>query len=227
MAAIVRVLLVEDEALVARGMAAILSRQRGVDVVGNVTSRAAALIALDEGAEVDVIVTDVMLQDRPDGLDLVSDVNRRPRHPPVLLLSSYGEPWMYEAALQAGALGYLLKGANLEELVSAIRNVAAGITVFPATALRERFATKLPSRREREIMRLVADGCGNLEIGARLGIKDKTVESHLTRLFARYEVLSRTELAFLAARQGWIGTSPWHRIVGRAEGRNEQADRGQ
>jgi DNA-binding NarL/FixJ family response regulator len=146
-----------------------------------------------------------MLGSEPGGLILLDVLTSCSRRPPVLLLSSFDEPWMYASALRGGALGYVLKGASLQELMTAIRSVAAGVAVFPAAALRDRYANRLPSPRERDIMRLVADGFGNGEIGGRLGIKEKTVESHLTRLFARYGVGSRTELALLASRQGWIG----------------------
>jgi DNA-binding NarL/FixJ family response regulator len=204
-APLIRILLVEDEALVRRGVAELLSRQPDLRVVADVATSAAALDVLDDGPQIDVVVADVMLEGRPAGLELLAEVGRRPAHPPVLLLSSYGEPWMYGTALRAGALGYVLKGGTLDELTSAIRNVAAGVAVFPTAALRDRHAGRLPSPREREIMGLVADGMANGEIGARLGISDRTVESHLARLFARYDVGSRTELALLAAHQGWIG----------------------
>jgi DNA-binding NarL/FixJ family response regulator len=160
---------------------------------------------MDGSTCVDDIVQYVKIGSEPACQSMLYTINGRPNRPPVLLLSSFDEPWMYSTAVRGGALGYVLKGASLEELTSAIRSVAAGVAVFPAAALRNRFASRLPSPREREIMYLVAEGFGNGEIGGRLGIKEKTVESHLTRLFARYGVGSRTELALLASKQGWIG----------------------
>lgn len=205
MDSLINILLLEDENVVRQGVGGLLSRQAGLKVVADVANEAEALAVLDCGTPVDVIVADVMIGTEPGGLNMLDTLSTRANRPPVLLLSSYDEPWMYASALRAGALGYVLKGASLEELTSAIRKVAAGVAVFPAAALRNRYATRLPSPREREIMRLVAEGFGNGEIGGRLGIKEKTVESHLTRLFARYGVGSRTELAMLASRQGWIG----------------------
>lgn len=202
---LVRLLLLEDETLVRQGPGGLIGRQPGFQVVAAVCSLAEATDVIDSGRAIDVVVADVMLGAEPGGLKLLDLLNGHPNKPPVLLLSSYDEPWMYSTALKGGALGYVLKGASLEELTSAIRSVAAGIAVFPAAALRDKYASRLPSERERDIMRLVADGLGNGEIGGRLGIKEKTVESHLTRLFARYSVGSRTELAMLASRQGWIG----------------------
>jgi DNA-binding NarL/FixJ family response regulator len=203
--ALINILLLEDENLVRQGVGGVVARQKGLRVLAEASTVNEALAVLDSCAEIDVVVADVMLGSEPGGLYLLEALNSRPTRPPVLLLSSYDEPWMYASALRGGALGYMLKGASLNELTSAIRSVAAGVAVFPAAALRDRYAARLPSPREREIMRLVADGFGNGEIGGRLGIKEKTVESHLTRLFARYGVGSRTELALLASKQGWIG----------------------
>lgn len=205
METVIRILLLEDERVVRQGLGELLSRQEGVEVVADADTVDGALAALDTSTEVDIIVADVMLQEEAGGLDLLKILRERETHPPVLLLSSYGEPWLYSTALRGGALGYVLKGASLGELLSAIRSVAAGVAVFPAAALRNRFSQRAPSPREREVMGLVAEGLANSEIGARLGIKEKTVESHLTRLFARYAVGTRTELAMLASRQGWIG----------------------
>lgn len=201
----ISILLLEDESVVRQALSELLSRQEGLTVAADVATIDQALAILDRNAPIDVIVADVMIEEEAGGLDLLAALRKRESHPPVLFLSSYGEPWLYRSALRGGALGYVLKGAGLAELVSAIRGVAAGVAVFPAAALRDLFGVRAPSPREREIMRLVAEGFGNGEIGARLGIKLKTVESHLTRLFTRYAVTTRTELALLASKQGWIG----------------------
>jgi len=201
----IRILLVEDERVIRQGLEELLSRQEGMSVVAAVGGAQGALDSIASGMSVDIVVSDVMIGDQPEGLDLAGALGARHPSPPVLLLSSFGEPWMYSAALRAGALGYVLKGAGLAEVVSAIRSVVAGTAVFPAAAIRDPLGERQPSTREREVTRLVADGLSNGEIGGRLGIKEKTVESHLTRLFARYGVGTRTELALLASRQGWIG----------------------
>lgn len=202
---VIRVILLEDESVIRQSIAELLGRQPGFEVAAAVATVGEVLQTLDAKTAVDVIVADVMLDDRPGGLDLLAAVRQRGSCPPVLLLSSYGEPWLYGSAIRGGALGYVLKGTSLDELKSAIRSVAAGIAVFPAAALRDRMGQRAPSPRECEIMCLVSEGFANGEIGGRLGIKEKTVESHLTRLFARYGVGTRTELALLASRQGWTG----------------------
>lgn len=207
---VTRILLLEDESMIRQGVSELLAREPTLVVVAAVGTVSAALEIIDASDAIDVVVADVMIDEEIGGIRLLAEMRMRASHPPILLLSSYGEPWLYSSAIRGGALGYVLKGSTLVELVSAIRSVAGGVAVFPAAALRDRFMQRAPSSREQEIMRLVAEGFGNGEIGARLEIKEKTVESHLTRLFARYEVGTRTELALLASRQGWIG----RRLVG-------------
>ena len=95
--------------------------------------------------------------------------------------------------------------ATIEQICSAIETVAAGGTAFPAAARRAASdALRVPTPRELEIVALVADGLSNAEIGERLSLRVKTVESQLRRLFDRYDLASRTALVRLAARQGWI-----------------------
>jgi DNA-binding NarL/FixJ family response regulator len=91
------------------------------------------------------------------------------------------------------------------EILEAVRTVAGGGTAFSASMLRAiRSAPRRPSDREIEVLALVCAGASNDEVGAQLGVTEKTVESHLRRLFDRYGVLSRTELAVLSLREGWV-----------------------
>jgi DNA-binding NarL/FixJ family response regulator len=120
--------------------------------------------------------------------------------PAVVVLTSYDYPQYADAALRLGASGFVVKTAPTAELLDAIRRAAAGGLAYgvrPGTGV-------LLSAREREVLRLVVDGASNDEIGARLGISSRTVESHLRRLFERLSVASRTELAGRALREGWL-----------------------
>lgn len=102
-----------------------------------------------------------------------------------------------------------MKTAEIGAILDAVRTVAAGGTVFSASALRAvRTAPRRPSDRELEVLHLICAGTSNDEAAMRLGLSEKTVESHLRRLFDRYGVLSRTELAVLAVREGWVGEAP-------------------
>lgn len=154
----------------------------------------------------DVVLCDVQLAGEAEGLRLVERLAvGGTTRPPVILLSSFDAPALLRAAFEKGAAGYVVKTAEVDAILAAVRTVAAGGTAFSADALRAvRTAPRRPSDRELEVLALVCGGASNDEIGAALGLSEKTVESHLRRLFDRYGVLSRTELAVLAVREGWV-----------------------
>jgi len=121
------------------------------------------------------------------------------------MLSGFDQPSLIRAAFERGAAGYLVKTADIDEILAAIRVVAAGGTAFSATAIRSvRSATRRPSDREIQVIGLISAGASNAEAAAILDLSEKTIESHLRRMFDRYGVLSRTELAVLAMREGWV-----------------------
>jgi two-component system response regulator DevR len=166
--------------------------------------------AVELASRIDVLVCDMNLADGAEGLRVLREIHdpRRPRHgdpPAVLFLSGFGHPSLIRAALDGGASGYLDKSADLPEIIDAVRTLAAGGTAYSAVALRDsRDARRRPSDREIQVLELVVEGATNAEVGAALGLSEKTVESHLRRLFDRYGVLSRTELAVLAIDEGWV-----------------------
>jgi len=121
--------------------------------------------------------------------------------------SDYRSPQYAEAALRLGASGFLLKTAPIVELLDAIRRAAAGGLACSVRPRSGAAVTRI-SGRELDVVRLVVDGRSNDEIAARLGIGPKTVESHLRRLFERFDLASRTELATRALREGWLEVPP-------------------
>ena len=129
--------------------------------------------------------------------------------PAIIVLTAYDYPQYAEAALRLGAAGFVLKTSPLPELVDAIRRVAAGGMAFSVRPTSAGLARLSP--REHDVVRLVADGRTNDEIGAALKIGSKTVETHLARLFERLSVASRTELAMRAVREGWLDVPPGER----------------
>jgi DNA-binding NarL/FixJ family response regulator len=154
---------------------------------------------------VDVLVCDVQLDGQAEGLRLLELARRAPGRPAILLLSGFGHGSVIRAAIEAGASGYLDKSADLASIIDAVRTVAAGGTVFRAVDLDLlRSAPRRPSERELAVITGVASGATNAELARLLGVSEKTVESHLHRLFDRYGALSRTELAVLALNEGWI-----------------------
>ena len=194
----IRVGVIDDHAVVRDGTAALLEREPDIEIVGVAATLASAEALL--GLAPDVLVVDVRLGEE-NGFDLVRDVAAS-GGPAIVILSAFDYPQYVDAALRLGASGYVLKTAPFDDLVHAIRQVAAGgvaYSVRPSPVGQRRL-----SPREVEVVALVVEGRSNDEIAARLGISVKTVESHLTRIFERVDVGSRTELAIRAMREGWL-----------------------
>ncbi|MBA2381117.1 MAG: response regulator transcription factor [Chloroflexi bacterium] len=207
----IRLAIVDDHPAIAAAIEAAIGGRDDLRLVGTATSATAALDLVTRTGP-DVVVCDLWLDGEPAGLDilaaLTSGVTGQPV-PRVLVLSGFDQPSFLRAAFEGGAAGYVSKSSPVEAIVSAIEAVAAGETMFPPVTLRAlRDAPRRPSARELGAIRLLARGASNDEIAVGLGISIKTVESHLRRLFGRYGVLSRTELAMLAVREGWLGTDP-------------------
>jgi len=210
--AVIRLVVIDDHPAIAAAIdAALRGRpELGIELVGSATTTTEGL-ALVIQLRPDVVVCDLWIDGAPTGLDALAALTDPTRRPPVrvLVLSGLDQPSFLRAAFEGGAAGYLSKGSSVETITETILTVARGGTAFPAMTLRAlREAPRRPSDRELGAIRLVARGASNDEIAAGLGISIKTVESHLRRLFGRYGVLSRTELAMLAVREGWLGVEP-------------------
>jgi DNA-binding NarL/FixJ family response regulator len=216
--------------VVGEGTAAILRAQPDMDVVSVAPSLETAREAgLFDRQQVDVVLLDIRLG-ADSGLRALSQAGaggagasgagaggaRGPsdappfgepgERPAIIVLTAYDYPQYAEAALRLGAAGFVLKTAPLPELVDAIRRVAAGGLAFSVRPTSAGLARLSP--REHDVVRLVADGRTNDEIGSALKIGSKTVETHLARLFERLGVASRTELAIRAVREGWLDVPP-------------------
>ena len=202
----IRLVVVDDHPAIA---AAIRAAIRGRDDIALVATASTALEAPEvvATAKPDVVVCDLWLDGQPGGLDVLAQiVAGGTAAARVLVLSGFDQPSFLRAAFEGGAAGYVSKAAPVEEIVDAVLAVAAGESRFPDVTLRAlRDAPRRPSERELAAIRLLAQGSSNDEIAVGLGISIKTVESHFRRLFGRYGVLSRTELAMLAVREGWLG----------------------
>lgn len=204
----IRIVLADDHPVVRTGLRAMLSGDPDLDVIGE------AATPDDVVALTSDLVPDVVLMDLQFGTDQTgADATRRIRalnHPPaVLVLTNYDTDSDILGAVEAGASGYLLKDAPIEELIAAIRAAAAGETALaPAIAgrLLARMRSPQPSlsARETEVLRLVADGATNNEIAARLHISDATVKSHLVHIYTKLGVSSRTAAVASARDSGLL-----------------------
>jgi DNA-binding NarL/FixJ family response regulator len=199
----IRVVLVDDHPAILDAVGSAVHDAPDLELAGTARSLDDALALLAVTPDVEVVVSDVQLAGEAEGLRLLDALGSD--GPSLLFLSSFDQPPLVRTAFDRGAAGYLLKTSELPDILDAIRTVAGGGTAFSAAMLRTiRNAPRRPSDREVEVLTLVCAGATNDEIGGRLGVSDKTVESHLRRLFDRYGVLSRTELAVLALREGWV-----------------------
>lgn len=198
---VTRVAIVDDHPVVRAGTASIVESTADMRLVGTAAS-------LDEAAPfLDAEAVDVLLLDLRLGQEFGLDAFARAAAtlPAIVVVTSYDYPQYVDAALRLGAVGYVLKTAPIEELLGAIRRAAAGKLSFDVRPSDQRRPLSL---REHQVVAGVVDGLTNDEIGGRLEISPKTVESHLRRLFERHGLASRTELATRAIRDGWLEVPP-------------------
>jgi len=212
---VIHVGLVDDHPAIVASIAAAIDASEDLRAAGvaSTLDEALALVARDRDPPIDVLLCDMQLAGGAEGLRLLNARDAaQGRRPAIVILSGFDQPSLIRAAFERGAAGYLVKTAPLDAILEAIRTVAAGGTAFSASAVGAvRSAPRRPSDREIQVLGLVRAGASNAEVAASLGVSEKTVESHLRRMFDRYGVLSRTELAVFAINEGWVtasGTAP-------------------
>lgn len=207
----IRVLIVDDHPLVRRGLTAVLGAVADIDVVDAVADGAEAAEAAASG-QADVVLMDLSMPGM-DGVVATAEVLARCPETRVVVLTSFAEQARVMAALDAGAVGYLLKDTEPDDLVRGVRQAAAGeAPISPRAALALLPSHQAPRRtrdehlsvRERDVLALVALGLPNKTIARRLQISEKTVKTHLTRIFAALGVYDRTSAALWAQRHGML-----------------------
>ena len=201
----IRVIVVDDHAVVRAGLAQLLCGADDIDVVGEGTGGEDA-VALAERERPDVVVMDLQMPGT-DGVEATRQIVSAGTAQ-VLVLTSYSDSERIVAALDAGAVGYLLKDSDPEELLAGVRAVHRGESPLHPRAARQllgarRTATGVElTAREREVLQLVREGLANKQIARRLGISERTVKAHLTATFASIGVQDRTQAALWAERHG-------------------------
>ena len=221
MSGALRVLVVDDQQLLRRGLVMLFGTVEGVDVVAQAAHGAEALAVL-RAEEVDVVLADAKMPVM-DGIELVRRCVREHPGLPVLVLTTFDEPDVVRGAVAAGAAGFLLKDTSIEALAEAVRAVAAGGLVIDPRVARLALAPSRDERdegdgppalalltpTEREVAALVAEGLSNQAIAARMVLAEGTVKNHVSALLRKLRAADRTVLAltlYKALHSGRDGT---------------------
>ena len=206
----IRVLLVDDHAVVREGLRTFLDLQDGIEVVGEAADGLEG-VAAAERLRPDVVLMDLVMP-RLDGVGAMRELRTRLPRVRVIVLTSFAEDDKLLPAVQAGAAGYLLKNAQPQELARAVRAAHAGEALLdPQVAARLLESIAQPAapdpltRREREVLELIGRGMSNKRIARELGIAEKTVKTHVGHVLAKLGVTDRTQAALHAVRAGLVG----------------------
>lgn len=201
----IRVLIADDHGVVREGLVAMIRRKSDMVVVGEASNGREA-IALWKEHRPAVTLLDLRMPEL-DGVNVIKEIREIDDKARIIVVTTYdGDEDIYRA-IQAGAKGYLLKDAPREALLDSIRRVAAGETCIPvhlAAKLADRISGEALSDRELEVLQLMAKGDINKQVGSKLFISEGTVKSHVKSIFAKMNVLSRTEAVAVATRRGLI-----------------------
>lgn len=204
----IRLLLADDHPVVRTGLRAVLESEPDFRVVGEASSAEEA-VSSAERLEVDVVLMDLRFGSGMHGADATAAITAHEHAPRVLVLTTYDTEEDILAAIESGAAGYLLKDAPPEELAAAVRDAAAGKSALaPAIAARLLNRMRTPdatlSKREIEVLNLVAHGDSNAEISKALFLSQATVKSHLVHIYGKLGVASRTAAVAAARERGLI-----------------------
>ncbi len=209
----VRTMLVDDHALLREGIRSLLDRESSITVVGEADSYDAALAEVTR-CQPDVVVVDLKLTagTEYEGLRLISEIAARHPRVATLVLTTFLDDDLVVRAVKAGARGYVVKDVDTTELVRAIQSVSGGGSAFDprsaAIVLRtvsgEGDGPEALTEREREVLRLLADGMSNKSIGQTLYISESTVKFHIRNIIRKLGVSKRTDAVYIASKRGLI-----------------------
>lgn len=210
----VRVLIVDDHRIVRQGLRLLLGQDRDIEVVGEAANGQEGVMQA-QSLKPDVILMDLMMPVM-NGIEAIAQIRKELPDTEVLALTSVLEEVSVAKAVQAGAIGYILKDTESQELNQAIKAAAAGqiqLSTRAIASLMQRMREPEPptakelSKRELEVITLLAQGQSNKEIAHTLNVSETTVKSHVSNLLAKLGVQSRTQAAYQATRLGLINIS--------------------
>lgn len=211
MTSIIRVLIVDDHAIVRKGIRALLSTERDIQVIGEASDGAEA-VRQAQALHPDVILMDLVMP-KLDGIEATKQITAQQPGMRILVLTSFAADDKVFPAIKAGALGYLLKDTGPDTLVQAIHQVYRGEPSLEPTIARK-VLTELSTppqkpqspepltERELDILRLIAQGCSNKEIAEQLVITEMTVRTHVSNILGKLHLASRTQAALYALKEG-------------------------
>jgi DNA-binding NarL/FixJ family response regulator len=211
----IRVLLADDHRIVRQGIRQLLESAKDIEVIAEAGDGEEAQ-ALIQQLKPDVAVLDIQMP-KASGIEVTRWLRSHLPEVGVLILTAYDDDPYVMAVLQAGANGYVLKTASMEDLIQAVRDVHEGKSALDA-AITKKLMANLFKRtdskpvepltdRELDVLRLAAKGYTNKAIGIQLNISDRTVQGHLAHIFGKMQATSRTEAVMRAVSLGWISQS--------------------
>ncbi len=199
----IRVVIAEDQSMVLGALAALLEIESDIQVVARAQNGREALDEV-EARRPDVLLTDIEMPEMT-GLEVAAEMARRKLPTRVVILTTFARAGYLRRALDAGAAGYLLKDSPAEELANAVRQVHAGGRAIDPELAREAWTERDPlSDRERQVLRLAADGATGAAIAARLFLSEGTVRNYLSDAISKLGAANRVEAARMAREKGWL-----------------------
>lgn len=209
-----RILIVDDHFVVREGLKLIFETEEDYEVVGEAEDGEKALMLVDE-VKPDVILMDLSMP-KMSGLEVIKELNERNNLIPIIILTTYNEDNLIKEGLALGAKGYLLKDTTREELIRTVESAARGEILLQPEVSKSLFNSQKKvnkittsfnneiTERELVILQAIARGCKSKEIAFDMGISERTVKAHLTNIYSKLKVESRSEAVAVAIEQGII-----------------------
>jgi two-component system response regulator DesR len=199
----IRVVIAEDQAMVLGALVALLEMESDIEVVAQAPNGKLALDAVSRQRP-DILITDIEMPELT-GLEIAGEIKRSNHRTRVIILTTFARPGYLRRALEAGASAYLLKDMPADKLADAVRRVHRGLRVIDPELASEAWTEADPlTDRERQVLRMAAEGMATLEIASRIGLSDGTVRNYLSEAISKLGAANRVEAARIAREKGWL-----------------------